>query len=292
MLSKIIGISTIIPSYFRDGNSLIQLKSALDSVARQTVPPDEIIVTDDSSPHDRHHVLGLLESFYQLDVTYLVNKNSKGVSGNSNFGILNSSNDYIHILHQDDQILDENFYNEAISLFQFGTNWIIAEGADAQTKILPRIRKGGLPSEMLLGINAFGSPSSTVFRKLSGLHFSNDLVMFADVDFYFKLTTIYGIPLILSGRQFIHYGTGEYQLQQSIDKSSIQAEIKMVSEKYPTYVNSAWFWLLLTKKHYRAKEIALSSVSELRRIYLLSFKVFSCYLKFRQLIKRLFGLVR
>ena len=130
-----------------------------------------------------------------------------------------------------------------------------------------------------------------MFKKFSALHFSNDLVMFADVDFYFKLTAIYGIPLILSGRQFIHYGTGDYQLQQSIDRSIIQAEIRIVSEKYPTYVNSAWFRLLLTKKHYRAKEIALSSMSELGRIYLFSFKIFSFYLKFRQSIKRLFSLV-
>jgi len=279
-------ISTVIPAFYRDFKSLEQLSAALESVARQTLLPNEIVVTDDSRANDQSQILQVLGKYQHLKIKYVVNRQIKGVSGNSNNGIRNSSNEFIHILHQDDQISQPKFYQDIVQILDRDVNWVIAGGYDGKYVIKPKVGRHHIPARLLLGINTFGSPSSSVFRKLPSDHFTSSLVMFADIDFYFNLYEHYGLPHLLSENFYIFYGTGEYQLQQSVTNLQSANEIRSVCEKYPRYVGAAVFDLFFVSGHHASKRLALKAISDFRISFKVAHKIFQTYSTIRYLLAR------
>jgi glycosyltransferase involved in cell wall biosynthesis len=283
---NVVRISTVVPTFYRDFKSLEQLSAALESVAHQTLLPDEIVVSDDSRAKDQSKILQVLEKYQHLNIKYVVNKQIKGVSGNSNNGIRNSSNEFIHVLHQDDQISQPKFYQDIVQILDCDINWVIADGYDGKNVIKPKIWRNQIPSRLLLGINTFGSPSSSVFRKLPSDHFTTSLVMFADIDFYFNLYEHYGLPHLLSGNFYIFYGTGEYQLQQSVTNLQSAREIRLVCEKYSRHVDAAVVDLFFVSGHHASKLLALQAISDFRTSFKVAHRIFQTYSTIRHSLAR------
>jgi glycosyltransferase involved in cell wall biosynthesis len=88
-------ISVIIPLY--NGGKFI--RTALDSVFAQTMPPDEVIVVDDGSTDDGAAVVEEVAKTHPL---ILIRKQNGGQSSARNLGAANSSGQLLAFLDQDD----------------------------------------------------------------------------------------------------------------------------------------------------------------------------------------------
>lgn len=91
-------VSVIIPTYNREKT----IKRCIDSIANQSIPPDEIIVVDDGSTDN---TLEILNRFYP-DIK-IIKQNHKGAQAARNAGIRAAQGEYIAFLDSDDEWLPD-----------------------------------------------------------------------------------------------------------------------------------------------------------------------------------------
>lgn len=89
-------VSVIIPTY----NRAELLRIAIESAINQTYKEIEIIVCDDKSTD---HTRGVIDSFKDERIKYILNKGNKGPSAARNTAILASKGEYIAFLDDDDE---------------------------------------------------------------------------------------------------------------------------------------------------------------------------------------------
>jgi glycosyltransferase involved in cell wall biosynthesis len=133
-------ISTIIPIYLNSSKRFDLLFDAVKSLEDQTSKPSEIVISDDTENMDIASLLSKLQDITKIPIKYLKNTSERGTSSNSNFGILKSNYELIHILHSDDQVTDKNFYKELKKIFQNEKiTWVLASGNAGERELNPRL---------------------------------------------------------------------------------------------------------------------------------------------------------
>lgn len=102
-----IKLSLCIPNYNR-AKSLIRV---IEDCKNQTVPPFEIVITDDQSDHDE---LVRIQEYIKASsgIRFSVNKKNLGLAGNTNAVIQMARGNYIAIINNDDRI--SKYYVEAV----------------------------------------------------------------------------------------------------------------------------------------------------------------------------------
>ena len=113
-----ITLSVVIPAFNASG----LLKRSLDSIARQTILPTEVIVVDDGSVDDTCDVAKSHPIANSVKFT-LLKKQNGGQATARNFGILTAASKYIALLDQDDEFCErrvENLLN-AVKLYPNAT---------------------------------------------------------------------------------------------------------------------------------------------------------------------------
>lgn len=95
---KVATIAVVIAHY--NGSEFIE--RALESVAQQTLKPDEVIVIDDGSDTENHSFLLALQSRYKFQ---LINQENAGQAAARNAGVAISTSKFFCILDQDDYFL-------------------------------------------------------------------------------------------------------------------------------------------------------------------------------------------
>ncbi len=96
-------IITVVPVY--NGGEFIL--PALESVARQTLRPDRVIILDDGSTDDSEQKV---KGFKAIPVEWVRNEKNLGLFGNSNRALTYADQtEYLHMLHQDD-VIEPQFY--------------------------------------------------------------------------------------------------------------------------------------------------------------------------------------
>jgi glycosyltransferase involved in cell wall biosynthesis len=110
------GIAVIIAFY----NEVGFLRKALDSVSKQSMCPDEIVVVDDGSCIEVQNELKQLCSLYEVR---LVNKQNGGQSSARNLGVASTRAPLVSFLDQDDQM----FFNHLETLYRAFGEGPIAE---------------------------------------------------------------------------------------------------------------------------------------------------------------------
>lgn len=115
-------VVVIIPFY----NGSKWIERAVESVHRQTVPPDEFIIVNDGSEPQERQALEKLSDRYHFKI---IDKPNGGQGSARNAGVLASMSDYICFLDQDDIYLEE--HNEvllqAVPAQVFRLGWIYAD---------------------------------------------------------------------------------------------------------------------------------------------------------------------
>jgi len=223
----------IIPTFINSSEDLNRLDAVLHSINFQTQPPDQIIVSDDSNSEFYPLIEKLLRRYPGLNSRLISNSGPKGVSGNSNNGLRNINTDFVHILHQDDCLINNDCYARISQYLEVerGGTWIILSGKTDDSDIRPMLRKGKLPKELILGVNSIGGPSSMVFSRIPSISFDVRFDMLCDVKMFLDLEEILGSPYIFTGAE-IHYKMGPWQLQKRISDEKLFSELLILNSEF------------------------------------------------------------
>jgi len=116
--NKNIAVSVIVPCY----NVENYVRKAITCLVNQTYKNIEIIVIDDASTDNTYKVLKELEKEYSGKFKLYQNEKNGGLAYTRNFGVKNSTSEYIGFIDPDDYV-DENYYEVLV-------NKLIADDAD------------------------------------------------------------------------------------------------------------------------------------------------------------------
>jgi glycosyltransferase involved in cell wall biosynthesis len=222
----------IIPTFINSSEDLNRLDSVLHSINFQTQPPNQVVVSDDSTEEFYSLIEILLRKYPELNARLISNPGPKGVSENSNNGLRNINTDFVHILHQDDCLINNDCYAR-ISQYLAGVRggtWIILSGKTDESEIRPIIRKGKLPKELVLGVNSLGGPSSMIFSRIPSTTFDTRFDMLCDVKMFLDLEKAFGSPHIFTKPE-IHYNMGPWQLQKRISEENLISELLLLNSE-------------------------------------------------------------
>lgn len=158
----IINVSVIIPTY----NRVKFLPACINSVLKQSIPVDEIILVDNNSSDGT--VNYIRDNFKMVRV--LIERN-KGVSFARNLGILNSKNNWVAFLDSDDEWMPDKIQKqiELIKRLNYKVNFIHTNEKWVRNNITlnqkkKHAKKGGYIFQDCLDICKI-SPSSTLIKK-------------------------------------------------------------------------------------------------------------------------------
>jgi len=227
-----LAISVIIPTF----NRVHCLSRAIDSVLKQTVQPQSIIVVDDGSDDGSEQLVS--QAYPQ--VTYKRINNS-GVSAARNVGIQQVSTDWIALLDSDDEWLP-NKLERQISLLGESPDCKLCHTEEIWVRNGKRVnqmnkhqKSGGWIFEKCLPLCAI-SPSSVLLHKSLfeevGL-FREDLPACEDYDLWLKICSKYPV-LFLDEPAIIKYGGHDDQLSKKywgMDRFRIKALSEFIQEK-------------------------------------------------------------
>ena len=259
-------LSVVIPVYLQNQRDLKFLERCLDSIRSQTLFPSEIIITDDSERFFDEELKELISNYHELKVTLSRNDGKHGISQNSNNGMRLAKSKFVQVLHQDDWLVDTNFYRDLEQSLNISANTYF---------LLPwkRLNFYSVPQfdlTALFGNNRVGGPSGVIFPNDSSLSFDEELSMLCDVDFVYRLLIKFGSPRIFH-RYVIEYGVSEGQAQNQISSSEFLNEIRRLFTKHKLSAGKILF-LALTRyppevTYGIAKNIQSLGVPPLARVY-------------------------
>ncbi len=158
----IINVSVIIPTY----NRVKFLPACINSVLKQSIPVDEIILVDNNSSDG---TVNYIRDKFKM-VRVLIERN-KGVSFARNLGILNSKNNWVAFLDSDDEWMPDKIQKqiELIKRLNYKVNFIHTNEKWVRNNIIlnqkkKHAKKGGYIFQDCLDICKI-SPSSTLIKK-------------------------------------------------------------------------------------------------------------------------------
>ncbi len=249
--------SVIIPTYNRMG----LLSRALTSVARQTRPPDEVVLVDDGSTDDTE---GLIRRQFP-DVRYLQQEN-RGVAAARNRGIREAKGEWLAFLDSDDEWLPHKLERQLDAVREepefslCHTNEIWIRRGKRVNPLKKHAKSGGYIFKKCLPLCVISPSSVLIHRSLFeqvGL-FDESLPACEDYDLWLRVTAIRPVlyleePLIikygghadqLSRR---HWGMDRFRihaLENVIDSETLSAEdrraaARMLVEKIDIYLAGA-----------------------------------------------------
>ena len=158
----IINVSVIIPTY----NRVKFLPACINSVLKQSIPVEEIILVDNNSSDG---TVNYIRDKFKM-VRVLIERN-KGVSFARNLGILNSKNNWVAFLDSDDEWMPDKIQKqiELIKRLNYKVNFIHTNEKWVRNNIIlnqkkKHAKKGGYIFQDCLDICKI-SPSSTLIKK-------------------------------------------------------------------------------------------------------------------------------
>lgn len=213
-------ITTIIPVYLREEGDLERLNRALDSIVTQSIKPKTVLISDDSTNVELIKQLNNLLLKTQLNVEYVTNPGKPNASDNTNFAVHQATTEIIHILHQDDWLVDSSFYEEIQeAIINRGYLWTLAKGITSGSENIPKIEP-----TLLFGFNSIGGPSALAMRRESWINLNSEFLLLPDVIQFTQLSQSSGIPYVTS-KICIEYGTGDHKMTHRISMSEISQDI-------------------------------------------------------------------
>ena len=220
-------LTTVIPVFIKNDSDWMQLRRVLVSIRNQSLLPKSVVLTDDSPQEFSNILRFFLSEFIDLDIELSKNLGTRGISSNSNNGIKSVRTRYVHVLHQDDWLVDKNAYRDASRLLERNANQFILLGRQTAAGFVnPKF-----DITALVGNNQFGSPSGVIFPLSTEILFDPELKMLCDVDFVYQLFLLLGPPLILNGA-VVENGFSEDQAQRLITREELVNELKLILEKH------------------------------------------------------------
>jgi len=202
-------VSICVPTYEMKGKGLEFLSVLFDSVEKQTYKNIELIISDHSKNNVIEQTINTWKRVSSINIKYVkyTEKYNNGPA-NTNNCLKYVSGEYIKMLFQDD------FFNYDYSLEKIITSmleekkyWSVSEcihcNEDSSTRFNHFVPHWNLKSSFTIDdyFNVFprlGAPSLMTYKFNPKLKFNENVIMYMDVDFYYKLGKVYGEPLIIN----------------------------------------------------------------------------------------------
>jgi glycosyltransferase involved in cell wall biosynthesis len=168
-------LSVVLPNY----NHAPYLSRAINAIAQQDRPPDEIIVVDDASTDNSLDILADCQSLHS-NMIVLTNERNQGALSALQRGLEAATGRYIYFAAADDQVLP-GFFSQAIDALEgaptvglFCAETILLDGATGRRigtrpVVRPLRRGGGLSAkdveDLLKRADNFIHTGSSIFRR-------------------------------------------------------------------------------------------------------------------------------
>jgi len=220
-------ISTIMPVYVENILQTVMIERALESLLEQTNQSVQVVVSDNSK--DLECVLNIKKICNKagLNIEYFSNTELIGASNNHNFAASHASAELLHILHQDDFIINKNLYSEVIEKFSNNLDiWLIAQG-----KVDQRVLESNFDVSTKFGFNELGGPSSLFVARKNFIPMNPEYTMMYDVINYHEYFLKMGHPNIIRGVN-IQFGVHEYQLSNKVKSKDVFFELLRFINNY------------------------------------------------------------
>lgn len=244
MLSSDRSISVVIPTY----NNLRLFINAISSVLNQTVLPKEIIVSDDSS---NDYIEKWCIEHSNPIIKYYRNKPAKGAVNNWNSGINKTKENWIILMHHDEEFKSCGYLESLSSHFEEADVII----SDIRVKTSNEIRKGkfnGILKKFLINnpmslfiINYIGPCACICFKRNLITEFDTHLTWLVDVEWYMHILRsanriIYDSNLIIQS----NHGHCD-QITNNIDVIDMfHKDINYLNKKYASFKKISFFLYL------------------------------------------------
>jgi glycosyltransferase involved in cell wall biosynthesis len=186
-------VSVVIAFY----NGSRWIERALDSVVRQTVSADEVLVINDGSSPEESEFLYKLQDKYSFKI---IDQQNNGQSSARNNGFSQAKNDFVCILDQDDYylpkhielLLDAADFDDPQFAFSYGDLWRVSESGMvlAQSCVNLESNHPHLDLKALVGTNMYILPSATLIKRdvfLSIGGYDVELRGYEDDDLFLRL---------------------------------------------------------------------------------------------------------
>jgi hypothetical protein len=219
-----LNINTLIPLYLDNGMPERNLRTCLESIANQTRKPSQVIVSDDSSV-SHEDLLSRYAAELDLEIQYFRNPSKSSMASNSNFALRKVTAGVVHILHSDDFILRSDFYNDLAQIDFSISKWVLVAGSTGKSVQVPDIK-----SMNILGLNSIGGPSCLIARVQNYSDYDEQLRLLVDLEHFSRMMRELGEPYVMHVPS-IEYGSGDWQVQRSVEFSTIAKEVKIILSK-------------------------------------------------------------
>jgi glycosyltransferase involved in cell wall biosynthesis len=211
------------------------LSFGLETIARQSYPSLEVVVSDHSRDES---IARLCDSWAnRLSLRYLRNERHRGSSSaNANNALENAQGDLIKILCQDDYLADDGAIERTVAALGAGDNWLVSSyGMTTDRASFRKVHVPSLTADIAL-VNSIGTHSCLTIRNLPEMElFDERLIWFMDCEYYRRLYDRYGAPVILDDPTVVQL-TWEGQVTNTYAASRRlrRAERRIVKERHPT----------------------------------------------------------
>jgi glycosyltransferase involved in cell wall biosynthesis len=222
-------ISTTIPVYAENIIQTEMLELALDSLLEQTKNPYEVVISDNSTDRNFITIIKNLCAKKELNIKYLQNTSFIGAANNTNFAVSLASGDLIHILYQDDFIVNKELYKEVSKKFNEKIDiWLIAQG-----QVEKRVLQSKFDAATKFGFNELGGPSALFVARKNYISFNPDYRMIFDVINYHEYFLKMGEPIIVKKQGGnIQFGLHEFQLSKKVKSKEVYSELRRFINDY------------------------------------------------------------
>jgi glycosyltransferase involved in cell wall biosynthesis len=216
--------SVVIPVYITSVEKYNELVRCLDSILLQDLRPDYVLLSTDTPEWNMHD---LIRQYSDINVKLIVNHGRPGIATNSNNALNSVDTKYVHVLHQDDFLLENNLYSRVINTIENSPNsWAIITNRNSNELSAEDF----LARSSLLGFNILGGPSA-VIMKANPVRFSEKYSMLVDVTFFEALKTGLGVPCLIDGKN-LGYGDSLSRVSRTTPMINIRREISIAAADY------------------------------------------------------------
>lgn len=230
-------ISVVVPCYEYNGRGAEALEYSFDILRWQSFEDFDVVISDHSLPENKD-IENLCKKWSnELEIHYYRNNENRGnPSANFNYAMANAKGDYIKFLCQDD-FLYENFSLEKTydKLQQHPEKiWLASEYIHAidERRNLKHIHRPKMNSQIFI-YNTIGTPSCVTIKNLR--HelpmFDHELSYAFDCDWYFRVSALFGDPVILNDITVVNYLWNE-SITSEITNTLINKENRYILKKY------------------------------------------------------------
>lgn len=203
-------ISVVIPAY----NRADLLERTLESVARQSYKPYEVIIVDDQSPDNTQEVVVQLTEKYKdrLDIIYILHEKNKGEAGSRNTGIQKARGDYVAFLDSDDEWLPEKLERQVQYLEKnkvdgvFCESFLVDQGDYERAALTTIDHDTILPEKLLTKGCGYGTGTNLLISRdvILNQPFDESLRLFVDVDWLYRVSKQANIKVMHEGLAYYH----------------------------------------------------------------------------------------